>query len=431
MILDDTIIAISSAVGPASRIILRTSGPSTKKILHDLGCAPSPQGSSRQRITIKGMSLPATIWQFISPKSYTGQDLAEIHLPGNPLLARLVMERAMELGARAAEPGEFTSRAYFNGKLDLTQAEGIAASISARSAAELAAARQLMSGQLARRLRPIMDQITDTAALVEVGIDFSEEDVEFLSRAQVQDRLNEIDQELNTLAAQSSRFEKLAHESTLVLCGRPNAGKSTLANTLAGKNRSVVSPIPGTTRDILAVEVFLPRGKIRLLDVAGFEKNATSEIDSQMQDQATRAIEESDFLIEVRETADDQPLELPRPPDLSVRSKADLPQKVSLQPGEILISALSGLNMAELRIQLDRLAFGAESPGTKLALTARHLAAIDHARQSIADARAHSDSPELLAADLRASLDALGQILGLVTPDDVLGKIFSTFCIGK
>src|SRR5580692_13642 len=128
MILDDTIIAISSAVGPASRIILRTSGPSTKKILHDLGCAPSPQGSSRQRITIKGMSLPATIWQFISPKSYTGQDLAEIHLPGNPLLARLVMERAMELGARAAEPGEFTSRAYFNGKLDLTQAEGIAAS---------------------------------------------------------------------------------------------------------------------------------------------------------------------------------------------------------------------------------------------------------------------------------------------------------------
>jgi tRNA modification GTPase len=371
------------------------------------------------------------VWRFVSPRSYTGQDLAEFHIPGNPLLARMLMSRVIELGGRAAEGGEFTARAYFNGKLDLTQAEGVMASVSAASAGELAAARQLMAGELARRLRPIMDRIADTAALVEVGIDFSEEDVEFLSRRQIEERLRGIDDQLEKLVAESSRFEKLGHEPRVVLWGRPNAGKSTLANALAGRSRSVVSATAGTTRDVLAVEVFLPRGRIQVLDVAGFESGGRDEISVQTQEQAAAAALEADLLVEVREGSDGQSIQLPRRTDLVVRSKADLPVEGELEAGEIAVSALNGLNMDGLRRELDRLVFGSQSAGAKLALTTRHISAISAARGSISDAREHGESPEILAADLRGGLDALGEILGLVTPDDVLGRIFSTFCIGK
>jgi tRNA modification GTPase len=431
MNLDDTIVAISSAVGSAARIIVRASGPETGQILRELGCQTTPAGCARQRITFNGLTFFAQVWLFSSPRTYTGQDLAEIHLPGNPLLARMLIERMIELGARPAEAGEFTARAYFNGKLDLTQAEGVAASISAQSAGQLAAARQLMSGQLARRLRPIMDALADMAALVEVGIDFSEEDVEFLSRHQIQDRLNKIDADLQFLISQSARFEKLAHEPTVVLCGRPNAGKSTLVNALAGKSRAIISPVAGTTRDILAAEVFLPRGKIRLLDVAGVEPASENEIARQMQEQAMSAIEQADFLVAIREAGDFRPLTLPRKADLFVRTKGDLVPAAALEPGEIVVSAVTGQNMNQLKEVLDRVAFGDDSSGAKLALTARHLAAIDQARLALVEAKGHADSPEILAADLRSALDFLGDILGLITPDDVLGRIFSTFCIGK
>ncbi len=338
MNLDDTIIAISSAVGSSARIILRTSGPHTDRILESLGCPATPVPCERNKIHLKNISFPASIWKFSAPHSYTGQDMAEFHIPGNPLLARLLMERAIELGARPADPGEFTARAYFNNKLDLTQAEGVAASISARSAAELAAARQLLSGQLARRLRPIMDNLADTAALVEVGIDFSEEDVQFLSHSQIENRLAKINQAIDDLLRESSRFENLSHEPTIVLCGPPNAGKSTLANALAGQLRSIVSPVAGTTRDILAAEVFLPRGKIRLLDIAGIETPASGEIARQMQHQAQSAIAQADLIVSVKEISDDSPTTLPRHPDLCVRTKADLHPKLLAPTNELLIT---------------------------------------------------------------------------------------------
>jgi tRNA modification GTPase len=357
--------------------------------------------------------------------------LIEFHIPGSPLLARMLVGRAMELGARGAEAGEFTLRAYFNGKLDLTQAEGVAAAIAASSEGELAAARQLMSGELARRLRPVMELLAETAALVEVGIDFSEEDVEFLSREEIGRRLGAMDGMLGDLVRDSLRFEKLAHEPTVVLCGRPNAGKSTLVNALAGRNRSVVSATAGTTRDALAVEVFLPRGRVRMIDVAGLEESASGEeIARQMREQAMGAIEGADVLVLVREAGDGRPVVgVGREPDLRVGSKIDLGGFA--EAGEMGVSAMSGMNMDRLRGELDRLTFGAESVGAKLALGARHLAAIDSARGSVKRAGERLGAAEFLAADLREALDALGQILGAVTADDLLGRIFSSFCIGK
>src|SRR6185437_15713656 len=187
MISGDTIAAISSATGSAARMILRLSGPESAEITRRFWDAdiPKPGGASHGRLIVRGMSVPGRLYFFQSPRSYTGEDCVELHLPGNPLLARMLLEDLLAAGARAAEPGEFTARAYFNGRLDLTEAEGVAATISAGNEQELSAARRLMSGELARRVTPILDRLADTLALLEVGIDFSDEDVTFLSAAEL------------------------------------------------------------------------------------------------------------------------------------------------------------------------------------------------------------------------------------------------------
>lgn len=431
MFVNDTIAAISSAAGPAARMIVRLSGPGAESIAAGLG-APAIEGAARRTLHFASLDCPAWVYYFVAPRSYTGQDLIELHIPGNPRLARMLMDHLLACGTRAAEPGEFTARAFFNGKMDLSQAEGVAAAIGAQNHHQLAAARQLLAGELSRRLRPAMESLADTLALVEAGIDFAEEDIEFLSAQEVKDRIATIVSDLESLIAQSSRFEKLTHEPAIVLAGRPNAGKSTLVNALAGFGRSIVSPQPGTTRDALSMEVSLPRGIARLIDIAGLEEQSGSYIETQMQDRARRAIEESDVLVLVRDSTDGRPdFPLPRAADLRIESKADLQKRDVASKGSVLISAVTGTGMEELREALDRLAFGSDSGGAALALTSRHLHFLHEALAALERAADRVRSAEILAAELRAALDALGQILGDVTPDDILGKIFATFCMGK
>ncbi|MGD0770003.1 MAG: tRNA modification GTPase [Tepidisphaeraceae bacterium] len=440
MLADDTIAAISSATGPAARMILRISGPQTFPIAAGLGIAPSGGGSAgRTELRFGDISCPAWVYQFRSPRSYTGEDLVELHVPGNPLLARMLLGWLMRHGARQAEPGEFTARAYFNGKLDLSQAEGVAATISAQNQQHLAAARRLMAGELARRLRPAMDSLAESLALVEAGIDFSEEGIEVLTARDAAARIDAVVAQLKTIVAESVRFEKLTHEPTIVLAGRPNAGKSTLTNALAGKHRSTVSPQPGTTRDALSVEIVLARGVARLIDVAGIEEPGQSpqspslrDVHEQMGVAAHRAMERADVLVLVRDATDDRAeAPLPRPPDLRVASKCDLPEKRPISDESLPVSAITGDGLEALRQSLDRVAFGADSAGASLALGGRHLQALDDAISALHRARNLPDSLELLAAEIRAALDVLGGILGVVSPDDILGRIFSTFCIGK
>jgi len=452
MRLDDTIAAISSGGGPAARMIIRASGSRCDEILHQICADVSPAPVARRGVlTIKSLRVGAWVYRFASPKSYTGDDLFELHIPGNPLLARWILERLVELGTRRAEPGEFTARALFNARIDLSQAEGVAAVVSAGNEAELQAGRRLMAGELSLRLRPIIENVAQTLALVEAEIDFSDQDVKFLSAHEAAARLADVEGNLSRLLSGSGRLSRLSHEPRLVLAGRPNAGKSTLLNALSKSFRAVVSDVPGTTRDALSAAVVLKRGLVRVVDVAGLDgATSTNEIETQMQDRARTELERADGVILVRDCLDDDgDLELPLKTNLTVWTKADLlPAAISaLTPtpgtlgegrGEGLIrgpcvkvSTHTGSGMDQLRNALDDLAFGNERTATaELALTSRHISAIESALVSIQRCR-ELHAAELVAAELRLALDFLGQVLGDVTPDDILGRVFATFCIGK
>ncbi|MGE5612077.1 MAG: tRNA modification GTPase, partial [Bacillota bacterium] len=405
--------------------------------------------AGRRMLRFAGLAVPVWVYGFHGPRSYTGEDLVELHVPGNPLLVRMLLDELLRRGARAAEAGEFTARAYFNGRMDLTEAEGVAAAVGARGEQELRAARQLLSGELARRLRPMMDQLANTLALVEVGIDFSEEDVTFISGEEIGRRAREIDAALERLLAESARFERLTHEPQIVLVGRPKAGKSTLLNAMAGTQRAVVSPVAGTTRDVIWAEVALERGMIRLMDAAGLEEHLPAADDAsprasiarQMHARALAAMESADGVVLLHDATDTRPmLALGRQADVVVLTKTDLRDgsEASLRSelgvrGTLAVSARTGENLDELRRRLDELAFGRISEAAALALNSRHLQAIEEARGALsrADQIAREAGAEVVALELREALDALGRIVGQITPDDVLGRVFATFCIGK
>lgn len=435
-----TIAAIASPVGICARIVVRLSGPQSHHLIRLLQGGSVPEmpsaGVIRVNLHLPDLQVPAVILLFAAGRSYTGQQSAEIHLPGNPLLAQMVLQQLYHLGAVPAEPGEFTSRAFFNGQLDLSEAEGVAATINAQNQRELDAARKLQGGELTRRLSPISEELTQTLALIEAGIDFSEEDISFLSSQSMVQHAMKIRSDLLGLISQSIRFERLAHEPCIVLYGRPNAGKSTLLNYLAGRNRAIVSPVAGTTRDILWADASLPRGRIRVVDTAGLvcqeDSSPRDDIARQMRLKAMEAIAAADVLVLVREVNDPQePFLLERKPDLVVISKCDQPSQTH-QGGDQYVSALTAVGMPALCRRLDELAFGGHG-GETLALNARHLRQINLAVEEleIVAANAGTLGDELAAVHFRCALDALGEISGMVLPDEVLGRVFAMFCIGK
>lgn len=444
----DTIVAVSSPPGRSLRGLIRIAGPEARAVTLTLLAddAALPPAGSIGRVSLRRLAIPALLAFHAAPRSYTGDDLAELQVPGHPALLDRLIHAACAAGARLAEPGEFTFRAYAAGKLDLTQVEGVAATISATSDGQLRAARMLRDGKLGAIAAELVDRIGTSLALVEAGIDFvDQEDVVPIPPGELDATLADVETRLAEVVGRSRSWGVLEALPRVVLVGAPSAGKSTLFNALLGRQRAVVDAMPGTTRDVLAEPLTLRDAngravEVMLLDIAGLDR-PTAALDEQVQDAAQRAIESADLVLHVIDRTD-EPSDVPAGPGpvLRVATKADLGVQ---GPSDALpVSAHTGAGIDALRSEITRrLQDRAVSVGGEgLALQPRHEAALGAALAHLREARAllapqrdaHAiASVELVAGALRAVLDELAGLGGQLTPDDVIGRVFATFCVGK
>lgn len=456
--LDDTIVAVSSPAGAAPRGIVRLSGPDAVALachvfVPEAGPTTAPRGWCWQRGRCRldaAISCDALAYWFRAPASYTAQDLVELHCPGAPALLEMVIETLLAAGARRAEPGEFTARAFFNGRLDLTEAEAVAEVVSAASDQELRAAQRLLRGQLQRACLGLADGIADVLALVELGIDFSEEDLEPVAPAELGQRLADVQDQLAHLLSASVSWDRLHHLPRVVLAGATNAGKSALANALLGAERSIVTALEGATRDCLTAPLRLSGGDCLLVDTAGL--GPVADPLAAVSQAATRAaVRDADLLLWVVDgaTATEQTLAAQlaeRPEGVDWRlviNKCDrfgtCPPGLDLDAVAVpvcIVSATRGDGLEALRKELSRtlhLAVG-RNEGDSIALTSRQRRALLDVQAALTAAQqlqADTATPELVALELRAALDHVGTISGAVLTDHVLARIFERFCIGK
>ncbi len=451
----DTIVAVSSPPGRSLRGLVRLTGPDAIALLR--GCfvaeAITPRRLLRGRLT-SPIEIPVLACCFEGPASYTGEDMAEIQCPGNPALLEMILHYFMDEGARLAEGGEFTYRAYTAGKIDLTQAEGVMATIAASSDSQLRAAAQLREGNLGKFSQGAVDRLSLQLALVEAGIDFvDQEDVVPIGPIALRDNLKVILGELKDLQANSKSWGALEALPRVVFVGKPSAGKSTLFNKLLGHERAVICEMPGTTRDVLYEpwHIDLASGQVlevMLADIAGLGYTETL-IDEQAQLAGKRAIDEADVLLAIHDQMFDAKLLEGLPAEarvINVISKADLlddeQKKAGQTQGHLYLSSVTGLGLDELtQVVAEALSGQVESATSqKLALQPRHERALQAATEAIEDAVMQLDEMqgqrgltdvELIASCLRFGLDELAMLGGQMTPDDVIGKVFSSFCVGK
>ncbi|MBX3395013.1 MAG: tRNA modification GTPase [Phycisphaerae bacterium] len=477
MNLEDTIVAVSSPPGSCLRGIVRLSGPDSASIA-DCFFHPDNHESlsavieSSERpaavfgnLHIEHGSLPAMAFLFRSPRSYTGQNIVEIHCVGSPVVLGLMVVGAFESGARLAEPGEFTARAFFAGKLDLSQVHAVAGMIAARSDAQLAAAEQLLHGALSRRAIEARDELADLLSLVEGAMDFADEPIEFISASELAERLSRLYRMLSSTIAAGERAERWGRLPSVVLTGRPNAGKSSLLNRLTGTERSICAPIPGTTRDAVSSPMSLGGLECLLVDIAGHGAPVDA-LDAQAQRVALDAVEGADLIVEVVDasvvqgaigmdsiggdpTTEDCHLPNPAIPRLRVANKVDLLDERGMSAlrrctqagrGLLPVSALTGDGVDELKEQI-KVAIEGRSEDRRdsaIALMAEHRESLERAVDALEravglakiQANRLSDA-DLIATELRIAADELGTLVGKDQTEDMLGRIFSRFCVGK
>lgn len=456
MNLDDTIVAIATPPGRGGIGVVRLSGPDSRAIVtpllrlkHELepGKAvfgeliePEP-GSSSDRDRIDEV----VVTFFARPHSYTTDDVVEISAHGSPVVLRHIVELCVAAGARLAEPGEFTMRAFLNGRIDLTQAEAVRDLIDSQTLYQAKVAAQQLEGALSRRIQPIKHKLVGLIATLEAGIDFAEDDVSVMADAGILEHIAEIRLPLEQLHA-SFAYGKIVHEGlTLAIVGRPNVGKSSLFNRLVERERAIVTATPGTTRDLVSETVAIGGIPVKLVDTAGI-RQALDEAESIGIRKSMEALADSDLVLVVLDASQGETIEdaellaqTKSRPTVVVNNKVDLQiraQGTGDKGHAISTSALTGEGIPELRAEILR-HVGGES-GTQVEAgfltNVRHQGLIQDSLIALAGAEAavRNKTPhEMLLMDLYNSLRPLDAITGATTTDDILSLIFSTFCIGK
>ena len=440
----DTICAIATAAGAGGVGVVRLSGPQSKAIAETLcGRALTPRHAhyARFRDALGEVLDDGIALYFAAPASYTGEDVVELQGHGSPAVLRELVARCCALGARMARPGEFSERAFLNGKLDLVQAEAVADLIAASDARAARAARRALDGAFSRRVDALADALLRLRVHVEAAIDFADEPLDTLGGEALRRGLAQAQADLDALLVEAERGQKLRDGLHAVIVGPPNAGKSSLLNALAGSERAIVSDIAGTTRDLLRETVRVDGVELTLVDTAGL-RDGGDAIEREGMRRAGAELTRADLAIVVLDGRDvaagraavaEAIAEVPQ--RLWVINKSDLaPPPADAEPDTVWVSARTGAGLDALHARLRTLA-GVDGEGADgtFSARARQVDALRRARQELAAARQllDIDRLELSAESLRLSHDALGEITGRVAPDDLLGHIFSTFCIGK
>ncbi|MDH3310348.1 MAG: tRNA uridine-5-carboxymethylaminomethyl(34) synthesis GTPase MnmE [Gammaproteobacteria bacterium] len=444
-----TIAAVATPPGRGGIGIVRLSGTATRNIaMAMLGKLPAARHATFANfLDVLGQPLDRGLAIFFpAPHSFTGEDVLELHGHGGPVVLDMVLHRALELGAHLARPGEFSERAFLNGKLDLAQAEAVADIIEAGSQAAARSALRSLEGEFSQRVHTLVEGLTRLRMYVEAAIDFPEEEIDFLADERITQELDMQARAITALLASAQQGVLLHDGMTVVLAGPPNSGKSSLLNALATRDTAIVSPVPGTTRDVLRERIHIDGMPLHIIDTAGLRESQDA-IESEGIRRARAQMERADRLLLViddsvsdarpaREAEALLPAKLPR---TVLRNKIDLtgrPPGIKQTQGEVEISlsAKTGEGLEHLHQHLKEcMGFQSAGEGTFMARR-RHLDAIRRAEAHLAQGNARlreSRAGELLAEELRLAQQALSEITGEFTPEDLLGRIFSSFCIGK
>jgi tRNA modification GTPase len=452
---DDTIAAIATAAGGGLRGIVRVSGPCAVSIANvlfeftgqgDAPASPSKLATCRRgaiRLRSSLVEVPATLYLWPTRSSYTRQPSAEFHLPGSAPVLEAALQAICQAGARLARPGEFTLRAFLAGRLDLTQAEAVLGIIDANDRRQLSSALGQLAGGLARPLGTLRQSLIDLLAHLEAGLDFAEEDIEFIGRNELESQLSAAITAVESIMNQMQWRGQSAAVPQIVLAGLPNVGKSSLLNALAGESAAIVSPVAGTTRDFVMRQITIGNQECLITDAAGLAFAASGrEIDASAQSHARQQIAAADLTLVCRDCSQPAPASdldavrsLIRSPHLNVWTKCDSPRTdhSTIDSSAVYTSSRTGEGLDKLRAAIGQtLQSAAAESGTVASTADRCRDSLRRAADALARARANvASSDELVAAEIRVALDELGAVVGAVYTDDILDRVFSRFCIGK
>ena len=461
MFTDDTIAAIATPLGEGGLAVLRLSGPQALAVADQCflpvgksSCPPSAAPTHTiqfGKIVRDGKVIDEVLLAVLrAPRTYTREDTVEISCHGGLLPAKLVLDALLAAGARLAEPGEFTKRAFLNGRLDLAQAEAVADLIHARTELALAAANEQLAGKLSQRINRLRDDLMLTLAHVEAHLDFPDEDISPDTKRQLLQRLEDGLAFMDELLRTANEGQILRRSIRAAIIGRPNAGKSSLLNQLLGRDRAIVSPIAGTTRDTIEETANIRGLPVVFIDTAGL-CDARDEIEVEGIRRSRETLAQAEFILHVLDAsepltaADEKHLaEFAGKKRILVRNKTDLPAKLVLpavltaQPGtlHLELSCLSGQGVEALKDAIKSLVWAGkiEAEMLQVAINSRHQDALNRARATArlaTEALLAGATLELVAMDLRIAANAVGEIVGKTTTEDLLDSIFSAFCIGK